>query len=175
MLGRSGKSLLPAPAPEACRNIGGRSSQVRASAATSAMPVGVVSSPVPPACTRHPADSRTTAGTGTGRSPWAARVRPEPTATEPALTDVTPRSVSAAATPTTSAIESSAPTSWKWTSSVGMPWASASASASRANVARARVRTGSAMSASVMLSRIVAQRRWGRSSVITSTVILVAR
>ena len=54
-----------------------------------------------------------------------------------------------------------------------MPWAAASASASRAKVASARVadRVGE-LGAPARLSRIVAQRRCGRSSVITSTVDL---
>ena len=73
------------------------------------MPVGVASSPSPPASTCQPRASSSTAGTGTGRSPWAAWVRPEPTATGPAVTRLTPRSASAAHTPTMSAIASHDP------------------------------------------------------------------
>ena len=54
-----------------------------------------------------------TAGTGTATSPWEPRTDPEPTAIALTTTSDTPRSSSAAHTPTTSAMESHAPTSWK--------------------------------------------------------------
>ena len=63
------------------------------------MPVGVASSPSPPASTCQPRASSSTAGTGTGRLPCAAWVRPDPTATGLAVTRLTPRSASAAHTP----------------------------------------------------------------------------
>ena len=51
-VGPPGGSRVPAPTPTAATRIAGRSSQRSASVATSAMPVGVVSSPWPPAL--HP-------------------------------------------------------------------------------------------------------------------------
>ena len=51
-----------------------------------------------------------------------------------------PRSSSARATPQTSPIASTAPTSWKWTSSGSMPWIRPSAWASRRNASCARAR-----------------------------------
>jgi hypothetical protein len=60
-------------------------------------------------------------GAGTGSSPCAVRTRPAPTAISPAVSVATPRLSRAAQAPTTSAIESRAPTSWKCTCSVGMP------------------------------------------------------
>ena len=54
-------------------------------------------------------------------SPCAVRIRPDPTATGPALSVATSSSSSAAQTPTTSAMESQAPTSWKCTSSTSVP------------------------------------------------------
>ena len=101
------------------------------------MPVGVASSPSPPARTCQPRASSRTAGGGTGRSPCAARTRPDPTATGLAVTRPTPRSASAAHTPTMSAIASHDPTSWNATSSGGMPCTRPSASASRAKTASA--------------------------------------
>ena len=110
-----------------------------------------------------------------GTSPCATRARPEPTATSPAVTVVTPRSCSAAHTPTTSAIESRAPTSWKCTSCAGMPCTWPSASASREKTAVARSRTGSGMVAASSISLMVRQVRCGGSSTSTRTSTLVAR
>ena len=97
------------------------------------MPVGVASSPSPPDSTRQPDDISSTAGTGTGSSPWAVVTRPEPSATALQDSEDTPRQSSAAQTPTTSAIESQLPASWKCTSSGVTPCTRASASASRRN------------------------------------------
>ncbi len=74
-----------------------------------------------------------------------------------------------------SAIESSAPTSWKWTSSTGTPCTYASAAASAAKVAELRARTPSASAASASSFRIADQVRSGRSVAITSTLSFSAR
>ena len=50
----------------------------------------------------------------------------------------TPSRSQPTAAPTMSAIESAAPTSWKWTFSIVVPWTLASASASSAKIRRAR-------------------------------------
>ena len=125
------------------------------------MPVGVASSPSPPASTCQPRASSSTAGAGTGRSPCAAWTRPDPTATGLAVTRLTPRSASAAHTPTMSAIASHDPTSWKWTSSGGMPCTRPSASASRAKTASAGSRIAVGMSADSSSVRIRAHERCG--------------
>ena len=87
-----------------------------------AAPVGVHSSiagaPAGPAYDGTPRSSSATAGGGTGRVPCAPRTVPEPTATGETTTsavDVPSRArcTKPAQTPTTSAIASSAPTSWK--------------------------------------------------------------
>ena len=83
--------------PDAATRSAGRSSLRSASVTTSAMPVGVVSSPWPPALTGQPRASSATAGTGTGRTPWAVRTVPAPRATGPALRVSTSRSCRAAA------------------------------------------------------------------------------
>ncbi len=173
--GRPAVSRVPAPLPEVSRVRAGRSSQAWASVVTRAMPVGVVSSPGPSPRTRQPRDSSTTAGPGTAMRPWAIRTVPEPRATSPALRVSTPRSASAAHTPTTSAIESSAPTSWKCTSAAGIPCACASASASRPNTASASRRTRSSRDASASITWIVRQSRCGGSSTSIRTSALVAR
>ena len=128
------------------------------------MPVGVASSPSPPARTCQPRASSRTAGGGTGRSPCAARTRPDPTATGLAVTRPTPRSASAAHTPTMSAIASHDPTSWNATSSGGMPCTRPSASASRAKTASAGSRTAVGRSADASSVRIRVHERCGCSS-----------
>ena len=65
------------------------------------------------------------AGAGTGIQPWAAWTQPLPSGSGEAKTRSTPSSARPATTPTTSTIASSAPTSWKWTWSAGMPWTAA--------------------------------------------------
>src|SRR3712207_7007351 len=49
---------------------------------TSANPVGVASSPFPPASTSRPRDSSSTAGTGTGSVPWWGVIVPDPRSEE---------------------------------------------------------------------------------------------
>lgn len=139
------------------------------------MPVGVASSPSPPANTCHSAASSATAGAGTGSSPCAVVTRPAPNATGPAVRSVTARSCSAAQTPTTSAMESQAPTSWKCTSSVVVPCTCASATARRAKAASADARTGSARGACSMRRRTSRHVRCAWSSSLGVTWIRVAR
>ena len=211
-LGQPTVSLPPAPTPSARTVRPGRGShRSPARARTSAMPVGVASSPTLPGvvtaagvswvwwgwscawsrgcawswgsaparsgvgCTCQPRTSSATAGTGTGMSPWAARTRPDPTRTAEAETEVTPSSRSASQAPTTSAIESSAPTSWKCTVSGSTPCVRPSASARRPKAARARSRVCAARSASASIARMLAHVRWGGSSTSTRTRALVAR
>ena len=90
---------------------------------------------------RRCASSSATAGAGLGSSPWAVRTR--------AVADGDRRgrrcgrcraTSSAAQTPTTSTIASSAPTSWNSTSSGSMPWTAPSTSASARRPLRRRSR-----------------------------------
>ena len=188
--GQPALSFVPAPTPTRSSVTGGTLSHPEARARTRATPVGVASSPTPLAApgvaveraarpgsplTGQPLASCVTAGTGTGMSPCAARTRPDPSASGEALRLVTPSRRSASQVPTTSAIESSAPTSWKCTSSGEMPCTKPSASASRANVACARRRVTGARSASANMARIDVQVRWGGSVTTTSTSTFVAR
>ena len=85
-----------------------------------------------------PRSSSAVAGAGTLHSPWAMRIRPEPVGTGEATSRSTPSRSQPTAVPTMSAIESAAPTSWKWTFSIVVPWTLASASASRVKIRRAR-------------------------------------
>ena len=66
----------------------------------------------------------------------------------------TPRSASSTAVLTMSTMESTAPTSWKWTSSMGRPWALDSASATISNIRRARAFTSSPSSMRSMISQM---------------------
>ena len=93
-----------------------RSSHRSARVEARAIPVGVVSSPPPPTKIFQPAASLTTAGAGTPMSKCARRVRQDPTAMALAVTLSISRECRAAETPAMSAMESSAPTLWKWTS-----------------------------------------------------------
>ena len=100
--------------------------------------------------------------------PWAPRTDPEPTATGLTTTWSGPRCTIPAQTPTTSAIASRAPTSWKCTSIGSLPCTAASATASRSKTRSARSRTGSASGASRSRARTSRQVRWsdrvGRTS-----------
>ena len=104
-----------------------------------AAPVGVVSS--------HGTDdsakgifrnSSAVAGAGMLHSPWAMRTRPVPVATGEATIRSAPNRSQPTAAPTMSAIESAAPTSWKWTFPTVVPWTLASASARQVKIRRAR-------------------------------------
>ena len=114
-------SRPPAPTPTARVVIGGCGPYDVASVVSSAAPVGVQSSvagaPGGPAYDGTPVSSAATAGGGTGRVPCALLTVPEPTAIGVTTTSVAPRWTKPAQTPTTSAIASRAPTSWKCTSS----------------------------------------------------------
>ena len=108
------------------------------SVASSAAPVGVqVSISVSSARTGAPASSDAVAGAGRGSTPCAPRTVPCPSPTGPDTIRSTPSASTANHTPTMSTIASTAPTSWKWTSSIVTPCAAASISPSRRNVARA--------------------------------------
>ena len=78
--------------------------------------------------TTIPRSSSTVAGAGTGSRPCDVSTRPRPTGSGPHDHEAWRRSISHAAQ-TTSAIESQAPTSWKLTSSTGMPCTADSAAA----------------------------------------------
>jgi hypothetical protein len=69
--------------------------------------------------------------------PWRAFTKPRPIGSGEATTSA-PRYVKHAAAPTMSTIASTAPTSWKWTSSSGILWTAASASPRRRKMRRAR-------------------------------------
>ena len=119
-----------------------------------------------------PASSATTAGTGTGSSPWAARTVPVPSATALDATSSTPRTSRAAQVPTMSTMASSAPTSWRCTEAAGMRCSRPSASASARTVASARRCTRSGRPASAMiLATSAAWRCGGSGSVCTWTFV----
>ena len=71
------------------------------------------------------------AGAGTGMMPWAQRTWPLPTWMGEADTRSGDSRCMARHTPVTSATASRVPTSWKWISATGTPWALASAAAMR--------------------------------------------
>ena len=73
----------------------------------------MVSSPSPSGTIGIPRSSAAVAGAGTGTRPCAVRTWPVPTTGGSEPIDAGARQAIAAATPTTSAIESKAPTSWK--------------------------------------------------------------
>ena len=70
-----------------------------------------------------------TAGAGTGMRPCWHLIIPVPSYRSEKQTSSTSSSSMQIARAAMSMIESNAPTSWKWTSFIGTPWASASASA----------------------------------------------
>ena len=156
---RSGGSALPAPTPIAVTVIGGRGPNEPASCRAKATPVGVACSrPMRPPAALAPESrsSSSTAGTGTGREPWAVSTEPPPRLISPQTTAVTPRAAKPTRVPTTSAMLSSAPTSWKCTSSAGTACTRASARAKRRKTAAALSPTApgkSARSSSSMISR----------------------
>src|ERR671910_3328442 len=89
----------------------------------SAAPVGVVVSLGSSVQrTDEPLRISSVAGPGTGRGPWAASTTPVPIGRGPQLTETASSSSSATQLPTTSTIESTAPTSWKVTSSGSSSW-----------------------------------------------------
>ncbi len=153
-------SRPPAPTPTALTVIGGCGPYDDASPVRSAAPVGVQDSWLPgPARDGTPRSSSATAGTGTGRLPWVPWTRPEPTATGETTTEESPRWANPAQTPTTSAIASRAPTSWKCTCSTGIPCAVASAEASRPKTWTAIDRTAAGSGAASRSARSSGQPR----------------
>ena len=68
------------------------------------------------------------AGAGTGRMPWAHFMVPDPTLRGDETVFSMPAISTRTKAPMMSAMESMAPTSWKWTSSGVVPWTFASAS-----------------------------------------------
>src|SRR5215218_1786133 len=104
-----------------------------------AAPVGVVVS-----CgsstqrTSEPFRTSSVAGPGEGRGPWAASTTPLPRGRGPQLTDPASSSSSPTQLPTMSTMESTAPTSWKVTSSARLPWTAPSATARRQKTSMAR-------------------------------------
>ena len=167
MLGRSGVSRPPPPVPTARTVMAGKPPGA-AAAASRAAPVGVLRSPVksPPLARSRPAAAaiRRTAGAGTGRRPCPLVTNPLPAASAEQRTTApgrsSPRSSSAAADPTTSAIESNAPTSWKCTSSVGSPCTAPSASASSRKTRVARSFPAGPRSLAPTWPSTSARRRW---------------
>ena len=69
------------------------------------------------------------AGAGTGKTPWAQRTVPRPTATGEAMMRSGASARSSSVTAVTSARASMVPSSWKWMSVTGTPWTSLSAAA----------------------------------------------
>ena len=123
-LGSSSSSRGPGAESLAGHPHRGHRTEARAdSAASSAAPVGVVSSTAmlrPQVGT--PSSRATTAGAGLGSMPWAVLTMPSPVATGLARTSSIPSTSRAAAVPTTSTMVSWPPTSWKWTWSTGRRW-----------------------------------------------------
>ena len=90
------------------------------SVARMAAPVGVVNSPsIVDSANGMPQSNSAVAGAGTLSSPCAIVIRPMPVGTGEATRRSTPSRSQPTAAPTMSAIESAAPTSWKWTFSIG--------------------------------------------------------
>ena len=86
-------------------------------------------------------------------------MRPDPNAIVLTTSLPMPRSCSAAHEPTTSAMESNAPTSWKCTSSTAMACTRASAPANRSKTRMALSRTGSTREAPSTSERMAIQVR----------------
>ena len=121
-----------------------RAEALARSAVTSSAPVGVTSSVwTPPRVDRHAAAA---GAPSPAPAPETRRARIAPCRCRRSA--ATTRSLSAPShsmpktAPTMSTIESTAPTSWRWTRSTGMSWIAASASARRSNSRRARALPG---------------------------------
>ena len=124
------KSRVPRPTPMALTSISGMFPKLSAKCLSSAAPVGVHISPLSsPAYTGMPFSSAAVAGAGTGSMPWAHFTVPKPILTGEATTRSGAICSISSETPTTSAIASSEPTSWKCTRSGVVPCAAPSASA----------------------------------------------
>ncbi len=135
----------PAPYPIRSIRIGGNGPYSPANSDTSRAPVGVRSSPAgAPAYTGAPAINAAVAGAGTGMVPCAHVTVPLPTFTAEATIRSAANHSSAKTPPTTSMIESRAPTSCRCTFSTGIRCIAASVSARRRNSRAARARDPSA-------------------------------
>jgi hypothetical protein len=131
----------------------------------SAAPVGVVvSRDSSVQRTREPLRISSVAGPGTGSGPCAASTTPVPMGRGPQLTESASRRSSAAQLPTTSTIESTAPTSWKVTSSGSLPWTAPSATARRRKAFSARKEARSERSAPSIRVRMSLKVLWSCSS-----------
>ncbi len=165
---RPAGSRVPAPTPTPCTWSAGRSWQRSASVTTSAMPVGVVSSPEPPALTRQP---RGQLDHGGHRNRQLAVGGPDRSGAEGDRTGahgVDPQVVQGRGTrPPRRRSSPARPPRGSAPASGSMPCTRASASASRANTASARSRTGSGRSAFSIMVRTVTQVRCGGSAVAT--------
>src|SRR5512136_245828 len=105
------------------------------------------------------------AGAGTGRTPWEPRTSPLPNATGRTTTCPAWRLWRAVQAPTISAMASSAPTSWKWTTP---PWTAPSARCSLPITRSARARAGAGASAAESLDRTSSHDRgWTSAPVLT--------
>ncbi len=159
--GRSASSFWPPPNPTRSGAKVGHRSNREAIVATMAAPVGVTNSKsTSVAYVGTPRRHSTVAGGGSGRIPWRACTKPRPIGNGEATTSA-PRCAMHAAAPTMSTIASTAPTSWKWTSSSGILWTAASASPSRRKMRRARSFTRGASGASVSMASISRKVRSG--------------
>ena len=173
--GRSGQRAVPIPTPTR-RGAKAGALPTSASTARSAAPVGVTASPGgPPGRTSTPRRISSTAGGGTGRRPWAVFTKPCPSSGGAQTTRGQRRRSSTTAAPHTSTIESTAPTSWKWTSSTETPCTFASASPIRRNTAAAAsfARGGSALRSTS--ARMSDSARWCGCGPSTTTSTCVPR
>ena len=110
-----------------------------------------------------------------GTGPCAVRAIPRPSSGGAETTRGQPSRSSTTAAPQTSTIESTAPTSWKCTSSIGMPWTFASARPIRSNSARAAAFARGASPLASTIARISARERAGGSAPSTTTSTWVPR
>src|SRR6185295_14019227 len=160
-LGRPGVSFVPAPYPTPSGRRVGSGPYPVACAVTRRAPVGVSSSPRPLPYTGTPDTSCKVAGGGTGYTPCAIFTVPEPTLRGEARKRSTSSQPRPITEPTTSTIESTAPTSWKVTSSTSMPWTPASTSPNRRNRTDDRSFTPASRPLVSIMRRISRSPRWG--------------
>ena len=101
------------------------------------------------------------AGAGTGRMPWAHFMVPDPTLRGDETVFSMPAISTRTKAPMMSAMESMAPTSWKWTSSGVVPWTFASASARSRKAAALLSFTRGERGLASMMARTSESPRWG--------------
>ena len=156
----------------ASRRPSGPSTNSSTSTRARAAPVGVTSSVFASVgYTGRPRMRLAVAGAGRGISPWAQVMLPPNQGSAQAVTRSTPSWSSAQQAPRMSTRVSTAPTSWKCTSSGAMPWASASARVRASSTARALWRTLSATGTAAKMAAMSAgcRRGWPSASQLTST------